>query len=75
MASTVLNGYGGTPKRSIEVPIRTEGEVLEVLCDDLPDNTPELTDIFLKENVGILHYRTLAVSLFYVLLYYFFNCD
>jgi hypothetical protein len=60
MASTNFNGYGARPK-TIEVPLRDE-QVLEVVCDDLPTNPTELTDIFRQEAVNLPYYRMLAVS-------------
>jgi RNA polymerase-associated protein CTR9 len=58
MAAT--NGH--VPRsRTIEVPLQHE-QVLEVVCEDLPANPIELTDIFSQESVGLLYYRLLAVS-------------
>jgi RNA polymerase-associated protein CTR9 len=59
MAST--NGHV-TRSRTIEVPLQHE-QVLEVVCEDLPGNPVELTDIFQQEGVGLLYYRLLAVSI------------
>ncbi|CAM0138900.1 protein required for normal CLN1 and CLN2 G1 cyclin expression [Umbelopsis sp. WA50703] len=56
MAST--NGHV-TRSRTIEVPLQHE-QVLEVVCEDLPGNPVELTDIFQQEGVGLLYYRLLA---------------
>lgn len=47
--------------RTIEVPLQQE-QVLEVVCDDLPSNSKELTDIFRQEGVALTYYCTLAVS-------------
>lgn len=58
MAST--NGHVAR-SRTIEVPLQHE-QVLEVVCEDLPGNPVELTDIFQQEGVGLLYYRLLAVS-------------
>ncbi|CAO3682178.1 unnamed protein product [Umbelopsis ramanniana] len=56
MAAT--NGH--VPRsRTIEVPLQHE-QVLEVVCEDLPANPIELTDIFSQESVGLLYYRLLA---------------
>lgn len=47
--------------KTIEVPLQQE-QVLEVVCDDLPSNSKELTDIFRQEGVALTYYCTLAVS-------------
>lgn len=58
-----LSNFGnyGTRSKTIEVPLQQE-QVLEVVCDDLPTNPTELTDIFRTENVGLTYYRMLAVK-------------
>lgn len=50
----------GTRSKTIEVPLQHE-QVLEVVCNDLPANPIELTDIFRQEFVGLPYYRMLAV--------------
>jgi RNA polymerase-associated protein CTR9 len=57
MAATF--GYTSKPK-TIEVPLQHE-QVLEVVCNDLPVNPLELTDIFRQEGVALTYYRALAV--------------
>lgn len=52
-------GYASIPK-TIEVPLQHE-QVLEVVCNDLPSNPIELTDIFRQEGVALTYYRLLAV--------------
>ncbi|KAG0180123.1 protein required for normal CLN1 and CLN2 G1 cyclin expression [Apophysomyces sp. BC1021] len=47
--------------RTIEVPLQQE-QVLEVVCNDLPNNPTELTDIFRQEGVALDYYRLLAVE-------------
>lgn len=47
--------------KTIEVPLQHE-QVLEVVCNDLPTNPVELTDIFRQESVGLPYYRMLAVK-------------
>lgn len=61
MALANLGNYGARSK-TIEVPLQQE-QVLEVVCDDLPTNPTELTDIFRTENVGLAYYRMLAVNI------------
>ncbi|KAI7883368.1 uncharacterized protein EV154DRAFT_522614 [Mucor mucedo] len=58
-----LSNFGnyGTRSKTIEVPLQQE-QVLEVVCDDLPTNPTELTDIFRTENVGLTYYRMLAIE-------------
>lgn len=60
MASTSFGNYGVRSK-TIEVPLQQE-QVLEVVCNDLPTNPTELTDIFRQEQVGLTYYRLLAVN-------------
>lgn len=55
----------GTRSKTIEVPLQHE-QVLEVVCNDLPANPIELTDIFRQEFVGLPYYRMLAVIIHYV---------
>ncbi|OBZ82827.1 RNA polymerase-associated protein CTR9 [Choanephora cucurbitarum] len=54
------NGYG-TRSKTIEVPLQHE-QVLEVVCNDLPVKSAELTDIFRQESVGLPYYRMLAIE-------------
>ncbi|KAI8341198.1 hypothetical protein BC941DRAFT_510409 [Chlamydoabsidia padenii] len=58
MAATF--GYTSKPK-TIEVPLQHE-QVLEVVCNDLPVNPLELTDIFRQEGVALAYYRALAIE-------------
>ncbi|ORE11726.1 TPR-like protein [Rhizopus microsporus var. microsporus] len=51
----------GTRSKTIEVPLQHE-QVLEVVCNDLPANPIELTDIFRQEFVGLPYYRMLATE-------------
>lgn len=70
MALANFGNYGARSK-TIEVPLQQE-QVLEVVCDDLPTNPTELTDIFRTENVGLAYYRMLAVNnLFRVICLFF----
>lgn len=55
-----------TRSKTIEVPLQQE-QVLEVVCNDLPANPVELTDIFRQESVGLPYYRMLAVRMQMVL--------
>jgi hypothetical protein len=70
MASANFGSSYVTRPRTIEVPLQHE-QVLEVVCNDLPSNPTELTDIFRQEKVDLSYYRMLAVkqslSLFRVL--------
>ncbi|KAI9248923.1 hypothetical protein BY458DRAFT_550823 [Sporodiniella umbellata] len=47
--------------KTIEVPLQQE-QVLEVVCNDLPANPVELTDIFRQESVRLPYYRMLAIE-------------
>ncbi|ORX50505.1 TPR-like protein [Hesseltinella vesiculosa] len=58
--SAIAYGYASRPK-TIEVPLQHE-QVLEVVCDDLPANPTELTDIFNQEKVPLTYYRALAIE-------------
>lgn len=62
MASASFGNNYGAKSKTIEVPLQHE-QVLEVVCDDLPTNPTELTDIFKQESVGLTYYRMLAVML------------
>ncbi|CAO3644067.1 unnamed protein product [Cunninghamella echinulata] len=53
-------GYASIPK-TIEVPLQHE-QVLEVVCNDLPSNPIELTDIFRQEGVALTYYKLLAIE-------------
>ncbi|KAI8097879.1 uncharacterized protein B0P05DRAFT_593288 [Gilbertella persicaria] len=58
------SGFGtsyGARSKTIEVPLQHE-QVLEVVCNDLPSNPTELTDIFRQESVGLPYYRMLAIE-------------
>lgn len=60
MSSASFGNSYGAKSKTIEVPLQHE-QVLEVVCDDLPSNPTELTDIFKQESVGLPYYRMLAV--------------
>lgn len=61
MASASFGTNYGARSKTIEVPLQHE-QVLEVVCNDLPSNPTELTDIFRQEAVNLPYYRMLAVS-------------
>ncbi|KAI8369446.1 uncharacterized protein BYT42DRAFT_110841 [Radiomyces spectabilis] len=61
MASTVYGSAYVPRSRTIEVPLQHE-QVLEVVCNDLPSNSTELTDIFRQEGVPLAYYRMLALE-------------
>lgn len=60
--ATASYGNYGVRSKTIEVPLQQE-QVLEVVCNDLPTNPTELTDIFRQEQVGLTYYRLLAVNM------------
>jgi hypothetical protein len=60
MASASFGSNYGARSKTIEVPLQHE-QVLEVVCNDLPSNPTELTDIFRQEAVNLPYYRMLAV--------------
>jgi hypothetical protein len=60
MASVSFGSNYGARSKTIEVPLQHE-QVLEVVCNDLPSNPTELTDIFRQEAVNLPYYRMLAV--------------
>ena len=64
MASASFGYNYGARSKTIEVPLQHE-QVLEVVCNDLPTNPTELTDIFRQESVGLPYYRMLAVRICY----------
>ncbi|KAI7905639.1 uncharacterized protein BX663DRAFT_500417 [Cokeromyces recurvatus] len=64
MASTSFESSYGTRSKTIEVPLQHE-QVLEVVCNDLPSNPTELTDIFRQESVGLPYYRMLAIEYYH----------
>ncbi|KAI9475952.1 MAG: hypothetical protein EXX96DRAFT_283036 [Benjaminiella poitrasii] len=64
MASTSFESSYGARSKTIEVPLQHE-QVLEVVCDDLPTNPTELTDIFQQESVGLPYYRLLAIEYYH----------
>ncbi|KAL0093325.1 hypothetical protein F4703DRAFT_1266544 [Phycomyces blakesleeanus] len=59
-AASFGNSYS-TRSNTIEVPLQHE-QVLEVVCNDLPSNPIELTDIFGQEGVALPYYRMLAIE-------------
>ncbi|CEP12047.1 hypothetical protein [Parasitella parasitica] len=61
MASVSFGNSYGARSKTIEVPLQHE-QVLEVVCNDLPTNPTELTDIFRQESVGLPYYRMLAIE-------------
>ncbi|KAF1795976.1 hypothetical protein V8B55DRAFT_1454269 [Mucor lusitanicus] len=61
MASANYGNNYGARSKTIEVPLQHE-QVLEVVCNDLPTNPTELTDIFRQESVGLPYYRMLAIE-------------
>ncbi|KAI7866509.1 hypothetical protein BDF14DRAFT_1811906 [Spinellus fusiger] len=61
MATTGFGSAYSKRAKTIEVPLQHE-QVLEVVCNDLPGNPTELTDIFRQEGVALPYYRMLAIE-------------